>query len=290
MTPATPRRSRRVLVEPGIELHAVLQGSEDGAPVLLLHGFPDCWSVWRPVMDRLGPDRFVVALDGRGVNLSDKPQGVTAYKLERLVADVLAAADALAPGRPFDLVGHDWGGVVAWAVASTRPDRLRRLIVLNAPHPAVLAAALTDNPEQRTASGYFESLRAPDAEARLSAQEFAQLRAAFHDLHARGLVGAEHDQEAVQAWSRPGALTGALNWYRAAEFARAGGSSPVAAAPLDLPVVLFWGEADRALPVALAEKHRVFCRDLTVLRLPGVGHWSQLERPDELASTISAID
>jgi pimeloyl-ACP methyl ester carboxylesterase len=238
-------------------------------------------------MQAFSASRLVVAPDGRGINRSSKPAAVEAYALEHLVADILAVADRFSPDRPIDLCGHDWGGVTAWAFAAAHPRRVRRLAVLNAPHPKVLAEALAEDPRQQAASAYMAALRAAGAEDRLAAEDYKTLRAIFQELLAKGAVSEADLADRRRAWSRPGALTAALNWYRANDFRKKGFTS-VPSIPAWLPVLLIWGEADGALLPAMAKRHEAVAPSLRLEMIPGVGHWPALENPDLVNRLLAA--
>lgn len=290
-----PATARSLSVASGAEtLHCVTAGQTGAAPtLLLLHGFPDHWAVWKRQIHAFAGDRQVVAPDGRGVNRSSKPAAVEAYALETLLADIMAVADHFSPGRPIDLCGHDWGGVTAWAFAATHPHRVRRLAVLNAPHPKVLAQALADDPRQQAAMAYMAALRAPGAEARLAADRFETLSAIFYELRAKGAITDADLAAKREAWGRPGALAGALNWYRANDFSKPGFTDAIGAIPAWLPVLLVWGEDDRALLPALAPRHAAVAPNLSIEMLPRVGHWAALEQPDRVNALLArhfAID
>ncbi len=269
----------------GCVLHAVRDGA--GPPVILCHGFPDFWRGWQAQLAALSASFTVVAPDGRGCNLSGKPAAVGAYRLERLVADLDSVIGEMAGGRPPLLVGHDWGGAVAWAYACRHPERLAGLAVLCAPHPAILQQALRDDPAQREASAYMARLRGAGAEAALEADDRAVLRAMLDRLRAQGLSNAEDEAAYLAAWSRPGALTGALNWYRANPL---DGEDPIAPlTPLALPTLLLWGAEDTALLPSLVERHRVFAANLEIEIAQGAGHWLQREQPAWVNERLEAF-
>ena len=160
----------------GLKFHYVMCGQ--GKTVLFLHGFPEFWYAWRKLLPDFGRDYFAVAPDMRGYNLSDKPEGVGAYAVSELCADVFALAESLGYSI-FHLVGHDWGGVVAWACAINQPERIERLAILNAPHPGIFARELSSNPRQIEASQYIAMFRRPGSEedvVRLGFIERALLR------------------------------------------------------------------------------------------------------------------
>ena len=164
----------------GITLHVVEAGPQDGRPVFLLHGFPEFWWGWRHQIEPLArAGNRVIAPDQRGYNLSEKPEGIEAYTIDKLAADVLALADSRNLTR-FALVGHDWGGLVAWHLASTRPDRVKRLMILNAPHPAIVRPFMRSHPSQLLRSAYVAFFQVPWLpEAVLRAGDFYLLRRAM---------------------------------------------------------------------------------------------------------------
>jgi pimeloyl-ACP methyl ester carboxylesterase len=276
----------------GIRLHVVSAGQ--GKLVLFLHGFPEFWYAWKAQLLELGRDFHAVAPDLRGYNLSAKPAAVDQYRLPQLVADVGALADHLGQRR-FILVGHDWGGVVAWAFAAAHPERLEKLVIINAPHPAVFQRELRDNPAQQQASQYMLLFRSPQAEQVLAAENYAAL---VNGVLAEGLkTGAftEADrQEYLKAWAQPGALTGGLNYYRAAGVGPPVPGEPpatepaLAAGPLTVkvPTLVIWGEKDRALLIGNLKGLGQFVPQLTVKRIPEGTHWVVHEQPAQVNRLI----
>lgn len=199
----------------GLWLHVVEAGPRDGPLLVLLHGFPEFWWAWRHQIAPLAEAGFhVAAPDLRGYNLSDAPRGIGSYRLDLLVADVLALADGLGAGR-FDLVGHDWGGVIAWATAARHPDRIGRLVVLDAPNPDLLGQALK-HPTQALRSSYAAFFQLPLLpEALLGAFGFAGLRALMRgSARPDSFRPGDLDRYAA-AWGQPGRLGAMLNYYRA---------------------------------------------------------------------------
>ena len=268
-------------------LHCAVAGHGERL-MLLLHGFPDCWHGWARQTSYFAHRFTVVAPDGRGCNLSDKPGSVAAYRLPRLVSDADALITHFGSGRPAVVVGHDWVGVVAWALASTFPEAVSHLVVLNAPHPGVLARALVADPQQQQASEYLERLRRPDAESRLSANHFERLRWVLDIPPIPGATDSAYLAACVESWSQPGALTGALNWYRANDFGPVGRAAEGVPTTVEAPTLIVWGRDDRALLPHLALQHRDIAKRLTVRILEGAGHWSPRERPDEVNALIDA--
>jgi len=201
----------------GVRLHYVEEGK--GELILFLHGFPEFWYAWKDLLSDFGRDHHAVALDMRGYNLSAKPESVDAYRVPLIVEDVRALAESL-KAKKFVLVGHDWGGVIAWAFAAQHPEMLEKLVIINAPHPTVFARELANNPAQQKASAYFNLFTSPQAEQILSANNYAGMLQAF------GSALSEEDQKQyLAAWNLPGGLTGGLNFYRASQLSSPAGRS-----------------------------------------------------------------
>ncbi len=276
----------------GVQLHVAQMGA--GPPVLLLHGFPDHWRLWLPLMHALAPQHRLMAPDLRGINLSDKPAAVADYAIAALVDDVLALIEQL--GGCCALVGHDWGGMLAWTVAALHPAHVSRLAVFNAPHPCRFAQELRSNPAQRAASNYVATLCAPGAELRLAENQFERLWA----VRSGGVGPADAATQAerahcTRAWSQPGALSAALNWYRAVDFAAALAPAGVAAVPdlgaasgqVTVPTLVVWGERDGSFPVQCLDGLARWVPQLQVQRVAEGGHWLMLERPQWVAAVLS---
>lgn len=271
----------------GLRLHCAVSGQGDRL-MLLLHGFPDGWHGWSAQLVHFARHFTVVAPDGRGCNLSDKPEAVEAYALPQLVEDAAALIQHFGGGLPAVVVGHDWGGVVAWSLAALQPLAVSHLVVLNAPHPRVLSDAFANDPSQRTASAYLQRLRLPDAEDILSADNHARLRAALDCPAGTDWRQDPYVAGCVAAWSQPGALTGALNWYRANDFTGSPTASDGVPARVTAPTLLIWGRDDRALLPSLALQHYSIAPDLAVHVLDGAGHWPQRQRPDVVNALIDS--
>ena len=276
----------------GVRLHYAAAGA--GPLVLFVHGFPEFWYEWRHQLADFGRDHLAVAPDMRGYNLSSRPTEVAEYVVPKLVEDVRALVERLGHQR-FTLVAHDWGGAVAWAFAMMHPGLLERLVVINAPHPAVFTRLLREDPAQQQASQYMLMLRSPQAEAALSADDHQALRQALGDVWVNRFDD-EDRRMYLQAWSRPGGLTGGLNWYRAASTvppaAGAPAGSPVAPRTfpvIDVPTLVIWGEQDRALTVANLDGLDRHVRNLTIRRVPDGTHWLVHEQPELITREIRAF-
>jgi pimeloyl-ACP methyl ester carboxylesterase len=277
----------------GVRLHYALTGA--GPLMLFLHGFPEFWYEWKAQLAEFARDHTVVAPDMRGHNLSSKPAGVEAYAMPHLVEDVRALADHLGHRR-FTLVGHDWGGAVAWAFAIRHPDRLDRLVIVNAPHPAVFARELRDNPLQQKASEYMLAFRSDKAERLLAENDYAALeRIVLADLLASGRFTEADRAMYREAWARPDALTCGLNYYRAARVgppARDGRpasgtlGTPGGPTTVTTPTLVIWGERDTALLTGNLVGLEAHVPDLTIERIPDGTHWVIHEQPERVNRLI----
>jgi pimeloyl-ACP methyl ester carboxylesterase len=288
VAPAPPPIEHDTVDVNGVKLHYAKSGS--GELILFLHGFPEFWYAWKDQLDEFGRTRLAVAPDMRGYNLSSKPAEVEQYRVPLLVEDIRALAERLGFGakRKFVLVGHDWGGVVAWAYAMAQSDTLEKLVIINAPHPAIFQRELRENPAQQKASQYMLMFRGPDAEKTLSANDHAML---VQIVLAAGLEHGyvtEADKTAyLAAWSQPGALTGGLNYYRAAQVgpptadqAATALVRDAAASKVNVPSLVIWGERDTALLTGNLEGLGAYVPDLTVQRVPEGTHWVVHEKAD----------
>lgn len=276
----------RIPVSEGVHLHAVVSGPETGPLVVLLHGFPEFWHSWRRQIPVLAEAGFrVVAPDQRGYNLSDKPSGIHAYRLDALTADVAAILDWAGRERAV-VVGHDWGGAVAWRFAMDYPHRVERLVVMNAPHPVAFARELRRWPQRRRSwyMFYFQipwlpqtlfSL-SPMGTARLFFRKAAYRKNAFSDEDLRAFA---------TALAQPGAMRAMIHWYRAAF------RYPPAqrVRPIEAPALLIWGVQDIALGVELTRGLEKWVPNLTVRYIQDCGHWVQNEATDEVNAALLAF-
>ncbi|WP_255170473.1 alpha/beta fold hydrolase [Natrononativus amylolyticus] len=286
----------------GLRLHYVAAGPTDGPLVVLLHGFPEHWYSWRRQLPALADAGYrVVAPDMRGYNRSEKPHGVDAYRLERLTGDLTGLIETLeGDGASARVVGHDWGGVVAWATATARPAVVDRLVVLNAPHPTKYVRELSA--EQAARAWYamlFQLPRFP--EALLRADGYRALEDIFREEPIRpGAFTEDEISRFVRAMARPGALTSALNYYRA--FARhtvrenAPGAIPIVGRQfvdpverIEAPTLVLWGERDGALTVEQTEGLERYASDVRVRRYPDAGHWIHADRPESVTAELRSF-
>jgi pimeloyl-ACP methyl ester carboxylesterase len=256
-----------------------------GPLILFLHGFPQCWYEWRHQLAEFGRDHTAVAPDLRGYNTSPKFDAIDDYAVPRIVEDVAALADRLTD-EPFKLVGHDWGGIFAWAFAATHPDRVERLVIVEGPHPALFDHHLRTNPAVQQALWFYSLYRSPKAEEVLARDDFAHMCSWFADVLTDDDMAVYRD-----AWRQPGALTGMLNWYRAADAGppdpqrgRSDGNFtcgfPSESLTVQIPTLVISGE-ESILPMSLLEGLEAYVTDLSVVTLPG-GHWLPEEHPDDV--------
>jgi epoxide hydrolase 4 len=274
-----PQLEHRFADVNGVRLHFVSAGS--GKLIVFLHGFPQFWYQWQRQLAEFSKDHHVVAPDMRGYNLSSKPPA-DQYHMTYLVEDIRALTEHLGYKKCI-LVGHDWGGAVAWAFALAHPRSLEKLVILNAPHPSIFARELAENPAQQEASRYIQAYGSPGAEEMLSANNYERL---VNDVLADGLKAgrlSEDDRKAyLDAWSQPGALTGALNYYRAARL-HMPNTRP---AQIAVPTLLLWGLKDRYLLAGNLSGIGKLVPNLTVKLLPDTSHWVTQEQPMQVNTFI----
>jgi pimeloyl-ACP methyl ester carboxylesterase len=233
----------------------------------------------------------------RGYNLSDKPAELDQYQGKVLIEDIRALADHFRQGKKIILVGHDWGGALAWAFAVAYPDLLKKLVIINAPHPGIFAKLLASEPAQQEASQYMIMFRSPDAETILSANNYALLVENVLEPLVKTGAFTEVDKAAyLKAWSQPGALTGGLNYYRAnhlgprerpqvaadAELSTSQFGVDLARIAVKVPTLVIWGEKDTALISRNLDGLEKFVPELTVKRVPDGSHWVIHEKPGEV--------
>jgi len=254
-------------------LHLVESGPVAGQPLLLLHGFPEFWYGWRGKIGPLAEAGYrVIAPDQRGYNLSDKPPGLRAYMIERLVADVIAIIQD-AGADPVDLVGHDWGAIVAWHVAMRSPELLRKLVILNVPHPAAMAATLRSSWRQRLRSWYILFFQLPWLpEWLLGMKRAAGLVRLLKGSSRTGSFTSPDLERYREAWTQPGAIRGMLGWYRAA--LRFPGQTFLDRR-VATPTMILWGERDVALETEMARMSLDWCDQAQLVTFPTASHWVQ---------------
>ena len=278
----------------GINMAVGLAGPADAPPAILLHGFPETHRTWARVAERLDGEVRLVMPDLRGFGGSDRPTDVAAYTTDLVIADILALAEALGI-KDFALVGHDWGGAVAWAMALRGLPGVTRLAIVNSPHPALFQRSILADDAQRAASQYMRAFRDPAMETKVAAMGFDSF---FDKSFARHVDLASIDPAeraaSIAEWSRPGALTAMFNWYRASLIAvpEMGEAAPIpdwvtrGLPRLKIPVRVIWGLDDKALlPVQLEGLGEVG-DDVELLPLAGVGHFATWQAPQAVADAL----
>jgi pimeloyl-ACP methyl ester carboxylesterase len=270
----TDMKTRRLSVgEVTLEVHEAGRGD----PVVLLHGFPECAYSWRHQVAALTAAGFrCIVPEQRGYNRSDKPEGIDHYRVEKLAGDVAGLLDALELPRAH-IVGHDWGGVVAWATASLHPERVDRLVTMNGPHPLHARRELLTNPAQLLRSYYIFIFQIPGvAERYIMKPDF--LARAFRGAAAHPEVFTDEVLAVFrEAMEQPGAARGMLSWYRASMWRALPKLPPVLARSL-----VIWGDKDPALGPGFTKNLDRYARDVEVRHIPDSGHWVQQEQPAEV--------
>lgn len=268
----------------GITLHVAQSGPEDGELILLLHGFPEFWYGWRKQITHLAKQGFRVwAPDMRGYNLSDKPEEVSDYQLDYLTADVAGLIRSSGKGKAI-LVGHDWGGIVAWRTARDYPELLEKLVILNAPHEAAMAKQIVQHPDQLVRSsyiGFFQLRGVPEKLVELSDWEGAVQ--ALKSTSQEGTFSEEDLDRYREAWSQPDAMKSMINYYRANATNL---SQPKEPLQVQVPVLILWGAKDQFLGKELARYSLEYCEDGRGVLLGEATHWVQHEEAEQVNERI----
>jgi len=287
-------RFDKIPLPTGVTLNTAFAGPENGPAIVFLHGFPESHRTWRGLVPLL-EDRFrLIMPDQRGFAASDAPQAKDDYATDKIVGDLFALVDRLGLDD-FTLVGHDWGGAVAWAAALRGDPRLTRLVIINAPHPAVFQKSLIEDADQRAASQYITAFRTPGFEQAVEAMGWDS----FFDKTFSGhvdlaLIPAEEKAQYLADWTQPGVFTAMLNWYRAAAVMVPPPSVTVplpdfllkAFAKVTVPTLVVWGMKDEALLPLQLDGLDTLVEDLTVARVPDAGHFVPWEQPQAVAAAL----
>ena len=284
----------RVDLPTGVSLDVASAGSRENPAIILLHGFPESHRTWREVIPALAAKHFVLAPDQRGFARSSKPADVADYTPDKVVGDLIALADHHDIDR-FTLVGHDWGGAIAWMAALTRPDRIARLIIVNAPHPYVFQKTLFDDMAQREASQYITAFRNPGLEKHIETIGLSAFFDGSFMKHTDFDKIAAEKPVYLDQWSQPGAMTAMLNWYRASSIVvppmdatperPAFLSAPFP--PVTQPTLVIWGMQDKALLPSQLEGLDDLVPDLTIVHVDA-GHFVPWEAPEAVVNTMTS--
>ena len=286
---------KRVPLRTGVTLNVALAGDPASPAVILLHGFPESHRTWRGIVPRLQDNFHLIMPDQRGFAGSDRPQDVEAYATDTLVEDIFALAEALRIER-FALVGHDWGGAIAWPAALRGDPRLARLAIVNAPHPLIMQKSVIEDAEQRAASQYINAFRDPGFERAVEGMGFATFFEKSFSRHVDlAIIPEEEKRQYLADWSQPGGLAAMLNWYRASRLIV---PPPGMTVPLPdwmlkpfpkvkVPTLVVWGMRDQALLPIQLDGLGELVEDLSIERLPEAGHFAPWEAPDEVAAALA---
>jgi pimeloyl-ACP methyl ester carboxylesterase len=293
-------QQQRVKLANGIELDVVDQGPRDGLVLIFLHGFPESHRTWRHQIAHLSGRFRCIAPDQRGYRGSSKPLGAENYTPDKLIGDVFLLADALGVER-FTIIGHDWGGAIAWGVAITgqMSGRVTRAVIANAPHPVLFPKLLYTNRQQRAASQYFREFRDPANNALVERFGLGALLLKAMGARAQSPMLEDSERAAMLAdWSDPEAAIAMLNWYRAsplevlsmdAPFALPEGWKPFPLPRQTIPTLVVWAMDDFALPPANLDGMDELIEDLTIVQVPDVGHFVQWEAPHEFNAALDSF-
>ncbi len=287
-------KQQRIPLSTEVELDVWTAGDPSHPPIIFLHGFPESHRTWAHQMAGLADRFYCIAPDQRGYARSSKPPQVADYKIPLLVADVFALADALQIDR-FTLAAHDWGGAIGWATTLTRPDRVERLIIANAPHPYIYQKTIIEDLDQRQAAQYIRTFRGQELEERIAKNGLDWF---FDHSFMRYLpAGSVSDAERaayLDEWSQPGALTAMFNWYRASptdvpamdEVVETTAFLQKPFPQLHIPTLIIWGMKDPALLPCQLDGIETYVPNAAVIRIPDAGHFSPWEAPDAVTKAM----
>jgi epoxide hydrolase 4 len=278
----------RVFQVNGVALHVVLAGPARGKPLVFLHGFPEFWFGWRHQIDHFVSSGYrVIIPDQRGYNLSEKPAGIASYSIELLAKDVVGVLDAVTDSKAF-VVGHDWGAIVTWYLAARFSERVSRTAMLGVPHPRIFIKNLIMNPTQLRKSWYVLLFQLPWLPERiLRGRDWAPLVRALQDTSPRGVFSDTDLEQYKQSWTRKGALTAMLNWYRAALLNPSKFAIDPEASRVKVPALLIWGKNDQFAGEAMARESLQYCDDGHLEIFETATHWVQHEQPARVNNLLS---
>ena len=285
---------RKVPLATGVSLNVAMAGPALAPPVILLHGFPESHRTWRGVSPLLDDGFRLVMPDQRGFAGSDRPPEVEAYRTDILVDDIFALAEALGIAR-FALVGHDWGGAIAWPAPLRKDSRLTQLAVINAPHPLLFQKSVIEDGAQRAASQYISAFRTPGFEKAAEAMGWERFFDKSFSGHVElAIIPADERAQYIAEWSEPGGFAAMLNWYRASQLVvpPPGAEVPVpdwvlsAFPKVEVPTLVIWGMQDKALLPIQLEGLEALVDDLDIVRIPDAGHFVPWEKPEAVAAAL----
>ena len=261
-----------------VTLQVACQGK--GPTIILLHGFPEFWYSWQKTMNELADSYRLIVPDQRGYNISEKPSEITDYESATLVSDISGVISRVSE-EPVVMVGHDWGGPIAWGAAHENPDMVRLMISANGPHPDIMTHLLLTDPEQQEASRYMDWFIQEGTEETLLENDCAMLDSFF-----AGVLDDDELEVYHEAWLQENAIKSGLNWYRA-NLSEDG--AMISNVTIDVPTLVLWGLADTALLPQQLNGLEEYAPDLQIVTYEGVSHWIEHEIPTEIASEMDAF-
>jgi pimeloyl-ACP methyl ester carboxylesterase len=272
----------------GIALHVVLAGPASGKPLIFLHGFPEFWFAWRRQIDHFVASGYrVIIPDQRGYNLTDKPAGLANYSIDLLARDIVGVFDAVAGSKAF-IVGHDWGAAVTWYLAARYSDRVSRAAILSVPHLRVFVRNLITNPAQLRRSWYLLFFQLPwIPEFILRRRDWTLLVRLLRNTSPPGVFSDSDLEQYKESWAKKGALTGMLNWYRAALLRPSKLALDSEASRVKVPTLLIWGKNDQFVGEAMARESLQYCDDGHLEMFETATHWVQHEEPAQVNALLS---
>lgn len=284
---------QKIALPTGVTLNVATAGPRDGEPIIFLHGFPESHRTWRHQIAALSDRYFCIAPDQRGFAKSEKPEGVENYQPQKMIGDLIALADAL-DIDDFTLAGHDWGGAIAWGTAIGHPDRVKRLVIANAPHPLVFQKGLIEDRDQRLASAYVREFCNAENDSIVEEHGLAAFLLKTLDWSRAPALEDEERDIMLADWARPGAAISMLNWYRGSTLIVPEADEEVERpafldAPfprMAMPVLITWGMDDQALLPGQIEGLDAFIDDLTLIKIDA-GHFVPWEAPDAVNAAIN---
>jgi len=268
----------------GIRLHVMEAGPENGPIIMFLHGFPEFWYAWRKQIDYFADLGYLVVIpDQRGYNLSDKPEGIEAYKTDEMAKDVLGLIDHYGHKQIY-LVGHDWGASVSWWTALKYPDRIKRLVIMNVPHPKVMNKNMLTNPKQMQRSWYIFFFQLPNAPEKMASANNYEWPVGILEKSSRpGTFSPQELEKYRQAFAQPQAFSSMINWYRATLQCR---NEPPRSFRITMPALILWGLDDIAMIPELAQQSLEYCDQGRLITLDAT-HWVQHEESAKVNQLVS---
>ncbi|MBD3227202.1 MAG: alpha/beta fold hydrolase [Candidatus Lokiarchaeota archaeon] len=263
----------------GVKLHTIITGS--GEPLILLHGFPDFWYGWKNIILGLKDEFKLIVPDLRGYNKSDKPKEVEDYTIEKLINDIKVLKNKLQIDK-FYLAGHDWGGMIAWLFAEKYPEYVKKLIIINAPHPSLFGKKISSNKKQKKASSYiFRFQNDPEGSASfLKDNDYQGLKLAVFGSANKESFSSEDKKRYQRAWSQPGAIKSGIYYYTAFDTAYEGSRK------IEMPTLVIWGMKDLFLTPKLLEGLSKYVKDLEIVKSEKSTHWVMHDDPDLVIENI----